>query len=262
MSDNEAALDPVTFARIRVPSAYEMVAESVEREILSGRLRPGDEIGTEAALVRQFGVNRSTVREGIRMLEQNGLVERASGRRLTVSTPRYRCLSTRMSRALVLSEVTFSELFGAAIVFETGAAEAAAQMATAEDIARLEANLANAREVADDPVRLAALDTTFHALIAQAAHNRVLERSREPAALLFFPTVEMICRRVPEGPGRMLEAHRRLIDAIRAGDGDGARTWMRRHVTDWLKGFRRAGRDPDEPVERALAAAATVAAAM
>ena len=259
MSDNAADLDADRFARIRVPSAYEMVAESIEREILSGRLRPGDEIGTEAALVRQFGVNRSTVREGIRMLEQNGLVERAAGRRLMVSTPHYRSLSTRMSRALVLSEVTFSELFAAAIVLETGAAEAAAHSATDEDIARLEDNLASSREVAHDPVRLAALDTAFHALVAQAAHNRVLELSREPAALLFFPTVEMICRRVPEGPGRMLAAHRRLIDAIRAGDGAEAREWMRRHVTDWLKGFRRTGRDPDEPVERALATAAAVA---
>ncbi len=262
MSDNGVTPDAVGFARIRVPSAYEMVAESIEREILSGRLRPGDEIGTEAELVRQFGVNRSTVREGIRMLEQNGLVERAAGRRLAVSVPRYRSLSTRMSRALVLSEVTFSELFGAAIVFETGAAEAAAQNATAEDIARLEANLAQAREVAGDPVRLAALDTAFHALVAQAAHNRVLEHAREPAALLFFPTVELICRRVPEGPGRLLEAHARLVAAIRAGDAADARDWMRRHVADWLKGFRRTGRDPDEPVERALATAASVASAI
>lgn len=262
MSDNGTDLGSGRFAPIRVPSAYEMVAESIEREILSGRLRPGDEIGTEASLVRQFGVNRSTVREGIRMLEQNGLVARAAGRRLIVSTPHYRNLSSRMSRALVLSEVTFSELFAAAIVLETGAAEAAAQGATEADIARLEQNLANSRDVADDPARLAALDIAFHTLVAQAAHNRVLELSREPAALLFFPTVEMICRRVPEGPTRMLAAHERLIAAIRARDPVAARAWMRRHVEDWLKGFRRTGRDPDAPVEHALAAVAGVARAV
>ena len=70
------------FDRIKVPSAYEMVAEAIEAEIVSGRLRPGDEIGTEAALVRQFGVNRSTVREGIRVLEQGGLVRREASRKL------------------------------------------------------------------------------------------------------------------------------------------------------------------------------------
>ena len=39
------------FDRIRVPAAYERVADAIEAEIVSGRLRPGDEIGTEAALV-------------------------------------------------------------------------------------------------------------------------------------------------------------------------------------------------------------------
>ena len=54
--------------------AYQLVAEAIEREILAGRIRPGDPLGTEAELVKQFGVNRSTVREGIRLLEQGGLV--------------------------------------------------------------------------------------------------------------------------------------------------------------------------------------------
>jgi DNA-binding GntR family transcriptional regulator len=53
--------EPGRFEKIKVPSAYQMVAEAIEREIMAGRLRPGDEIGTEAELVRQFGVNRSTV---------------------------------------------------------------------------------------------------------------------------------------------------------------------------------------------------------
>ena len=52
------------FERIKARPAYEMVAEEIERQILSGTLRPGDPIGTESELVRQFGVNRSTVREG------------------------------------------------------------------------------------------------------------------------------------------------------------------------------------------------------
>lgn len=50
------------FERIQVAPAYQLVAEAIEREIVSGRLRPDEPIGTEAELVRQFGVNRSTVR--------------------------------------------------------------------------------------------------------------------------------------------------------------------------------------------------------
>ena len=241
------------FDRIRVPSAYEMVAEAIEAEIVSGRLRPGDEIGTEAALVRQFGVNRSTVREGIRVLEQGGLVRRGAGRKLYGCEPRYDALSSRISRALVLQDVTFRELFDAALILEVGAVEGAVAHADAEVIAALEANQSRIEQAIGNPVLLSEIDTEFHALVAHASRNRVLELAREPAALLFFPSSEMICRRVPEGGPRMVEAHRRIIDAIKARDLELARLWMRRHLVDWRKDFMRAGREIDAPVERIFA---------
>ena len=238
------------FDRISVPAAYQMVAEAIEREIMSGRLRLGDDIGTEAELVRQFGVNRSTVREGIRILEQGGLVRRGAGRRLFVCQPRYSQLSSRMSRAMVLQEVTFREVFETALILETGAAEAAVACADDAAIAALEDNQRQIEAARGDAHRLAEIDRDFHALVARASTNRVLELAREPAALLFSPTSELILRRVPEGPERMIEAHGRIIAAIRARDAAGARLWMGRHLRDWRKGFERAGRDMDEPVER------------
>ena len=120
------------------------------------------------------------------------------------------------------------------------------------DIAAREAGRARAEAAVDDPVALADLDTKFHALIARASHNRVLELAREPAALLFFPTSEMICRKVTEGARRMVAAHRQLIDSIRERDLERAQLWMARHVTDWKKGFERTGRSIDEPVERSF----------
>ena len=72
------------FPRVSPTPAYQQVAEAIEREIVAGHIRPGDPLGTEAELVKQFGVNRSTVREGIRLLEQGGLVRRDSSGRLWV----------------------------------------------------------------------------------------------------------------------------------------------------------------------------------
>ena len=241
------------FDKIEVASAYQLVADAIEREIMSGRMRPGDSVGTEAALCAQFGVNRSTVREAIRVLEQSGLVRRGADRRLYASLPRYSGLSSRISRALILHEVTFRELWATARVLEIAAAEQAAENADAAIIALLEANQAQAEAALDDPARLSHLDTEFHQLLAKATRNRVLELAREPAGLLFFPTTELIVRRVPEGAGRLVAAHRHLIDALKAGDAAQAALWMSRHIADWRKGFERAGRDLDEPVERVYA---------
>lgn len=239
-----------TFRRIEVAPAYQKVAEAIEREIVNGRIKQGDPIGTESELVQQFGVNRSTVREGIRVLEENGLIRRDSSRRLYASLPRYNKLASRLNRALILHEVTFRELYQTAMVLEIAAIEYAADHATDDDIAEIDRNIARTEQAVDNPAAFAELDAEFHILLARASHNRVLQLAREPAGLLFFPTTEMIVRSVAEGMPRLIEAHRHLLDAIRRRDRDFGRLWMRRHVEDWRRGFERAGNSLDRPVER------------
>ena len=67
-------------ARLERAPTYRLVYDAIEREIAAGRLKIGDPLPTEMELADQFAVNRSTVREGIRLLEQSGLVTAASGR--------------------------------------------------------------------------------------------------------------------------------------------------------------------------------------
>src|SRR5258706_14853716 len=85
------------FSRISSTPAYRLVADAIERDIVSGRLRPGEPLGTEAELVTQFAVNRSTVREGIRLLEHGGLDRRDSSPPPWVGLPHHQGLPTRMS---------------------------------------------------------------------------------------------------------------------------------------------------------------------
>lgn len=248
---------PDRFERLHVAPAYQMVADAIEREIVAGRIRPGDPIGTESELVRQFGVNRSTVREGIRVLEQGGLINRDSSRRLFACAPHYNRLASRMSRALVLQEVTFRELYETAMVLELAAIEQAAERATKKNIAELAENVAKSEQAIDDPARIAELNSEFHALIAKASQNRVLQLAREPAGLLFFPTTELICRKVPEGAVRIIEANRMMLKAVRERDRKAALLWMRRQVDDWRKGFERTGKRLDEAVDKSYLRAAT-----
>jgi DNA-binding GntR family transcriptional regulator len=146
------------FRQIDVAPAYQKVADAIEREIVNGRIKPGEPIGTELELGRQFGVNRSTVREGIRVLEEGGLIRRDSSRRLQACLPRYNKLATRLSRALVLHEVTFRELYEASIMLEVASIECAVERATAENTAELADNLKRSEEVVSDPASLAELD--------------------------------------------------------------------------------------------------------
>jgi DNA-binding FadR family transcriptional regulator len=238
------------FPRVNATPAYQQVAEAIERQIIAGRVRPGDPLGTEAELVKQFGVNRSTVREGIRLLEQGGLVRRDSSRRLWIGLPHYERLASRMSRALVLHEVTFRELYEAAMPIQIATIEAAVERATPELIGELEANIARTEGVLADPEAVAELDAEFHGLIGKASQNRVLQLAREPSETLVVESTELILRKIREGAPRLLQAHRMYVDALRRRDKNAARLWVRRHLDDWRKGFERAGRDLDQPIDR------------
>jgi GntR family transcriptional repressor for pyruvate dehydrogenase complex len=237
------------FERIKSRPAYELVAEAIERKILAGRLKPGDPVGTESELVKQFGVNRSTVREGIRLLEQSGLVAREASRRLSVAVPHYHRLATRMTRALILQQVTFRELWHTSRALEPATVEQAMDNATPDDLAALAANLEATRRMQNDAAAVADLDAEFHKLIGKAAHNRVLLLAKEPSSMLVRPTTAMIIVSNPAGIPRLVEAHTHILDALVKRDREKGRLWVDRHLRDWRAGFERSGRDLDTPVE-------------
>jgi DNA-binding FadR family transcriptional regulator len=247
-----------TFDRIRARPAYELVAEAIERKIMAGILRPGDPIGTESALVKQFGVNRSTVREGIRLLEQAGLVAREASRRLSVAVPHYHGLATRMSRALVLQQVTFRELWHTSWALEPAAVDLAMEHRTEEDLAALDAILAETRRAERDVAAVPELDAQFHERIGLAANNRVLQLAKEPSSILVRPTTALIVSHNPGGVARLLVAHGHILEALRSRDRAKGRLWIERHLRDWKKGFELAGGDLDSPVEAVIKWGSTV----
>jgi DNA-binding FadR family transcriptional regulator len=240
------------FSRIAASPAYRRVAEAVERDILCGRLKAGEPLGTEAALVEQFGVNRSTIREGIRLLEHSGLVRRDSSRRLWVELPRTERLVTSVSRALVLHEVTFRELYDAALALQLATIDAAVEHSTPAEIDALERNIEATAARLGDAAEMARLDGEFHALVGLASHNRVLQLAREPSELLVISSAELILRNVAEAPARLVHAHRMYVDAMRRRDREAGRLWARRHLEDWRRGFERAGKDLDRPIDRII----------
>src|SRR5258707_6752861 len=151
------------FQKLVISPAYRQVSESVQQLITSGRLRPGDWLPTETDLATQLGVNRSTVREGLRALEHGGLVKR-DGKRLKVAITHYMELASRASRALVMHQVTFRELWEASEALETITAVLAVERISDEGIAALETNVKEMQARLKDIDSVVSLDIEFHDL--------------------------------------------------------------------------------------------------
>jgi GntR family transcriptional repressor for pyruvate dehydrogenase complex len=229
--------------------SHEVVARVIENRILTRTVLPGDILPSETALAAELGVHRSTLREALRSLEQNGLVYREAGRRkLRVgSGPQSADLSRRLVSAMVVQQVTFDELYLAMRALEPAIADAAAKHATAADLAELDDNLARTRSALNDSISLTALDIEFHNLIAKAANNRALDLTRKPLSDLFYPAFYAIMSRL-NAAERLLAAHEFIVAGIRAGDPVVAREWMERHIKDFRRGYRLAKLEMNEPV--------------
>ena len=229
-------------------SAYRSVVRRIELKIMSGEWSVGDRVPAETTMAADFGVHRSTIREAVRVLEQNGLVRRHDGGKLLyVTAPREADISSKVTAAIVLQEISFFELWESMRCFEPVLAECAAQRIDAADLERLAINVEKTRAALQDKQSLVQLDIEFHQIIARASRNRALQLSREPISQLFYPAFLNVFSRLNAGE-RLVLAHEKILQALRVRDAVEARSWMDKHIVDFRRGYELASLDIDAPV--------------
>ncbi|MGR7995173.1 MULTISPECIES: FadR/GntR family transcriptional regulator [unclassified Xanthobacter] len=237
------------FDPVQAEPAFRLVARTIEEKILAGEIAPGDPLPAEARLAEQLGVNRSTVREAIRVLEQNGFVRRELGRKkLYASIPESDVISRRLTAAMVLHQVTFEELWEAMFALEPAAAASAAHRSDEDDLAAIARNLEATRQALQDSSSLTKLDIEFHELVAKATRNRAIQVARLPLSELFYPPFYRVMSRLNAGQ-RLLVAHESIYEAIRDHDEKRARDWMEKHILDFKRGYELANLDMSSPVD-------------
>lgn len=226
---------------------FRQVAGAIRQKILSGELQPGERLPAETALASTNNIHRSTVREAIRSLEQQGLLFREAGKRkLFVSNPDTEELSRQLITPMVMNGVTFEEIWEAISTMDPVAAQAAANRRDTDDLKALEANIEQTRRAIGDAGELVRLDIEFHELIAIAAKNRVMQALRLPISDLFYPSFQAVMSGL-NASERMLTAHEKILQAIKWGDADEARDWMIRHLNDFQRGYELASLSMSDP---------------
>ena len=234
----------IEFEQIRMEPAYRKVAAALMERILDRTLREGERLPSETELARQFGVNRSTVREAVRELESNGLVARRRGSKLLVVTrPEADHVADGVSRALVLHDVTYLHVWEALTIIEPPIAEAAARKRSDADLERIVGAAGNFATDNLDAARAAFHAAEFFRIVGAATHNRILMIAQEPLLQLLDASLQRMLDKVPQSRARITAAERRICDAIRDQDVDTARIWMTRHIRDFRKGYELAGID-------------------
>jgi GntR family transcriptional regulator, transcriptional repressor for pyruvate dehydrogenase complex len=239
----------IEFEQIRIEPAYRKVAAALMERILDRTLRGGDRLPSETELARQFGVNRSTVREAVRELESNGLVARRRGSKLLVVTrPEAGHVAERGGHALVLHDVTYLDVWEALTILEPPIAATAAQRRTATDLEQIAGAAGMFATDNTHTPRAAFHAAEFFRIVGAATHNRILMLAQEPLLQLLDASLQNMLDKVPQARARITAAERRICDAIREHDAEVARNWMAKHIRDFRKGYELAGIDLDRPL--------------
>jgi DNA-binding FadR family transcriptional regulator len=230
----EAAMDTASkFEALESIRLSDGVFRQVFQLIANGTLAAGERLPAERELARSLGVSRSSVREGLRVLDQLGLVDVRRGAGVFVVKDTWKASSGLLWLPwLIEHQEQVIELVRAREVIEPGIASLAALSLThrdKDDLTLIQDDLARALAT-EDFERAVALDGAFHTRIAEITKNKVLET--------LVRSMHAIIHRNIGGPyhfkhhigDKALHEHSKILSAIIDRSPLRAATAMRTHL--------------------------------
>jgi DNA-binding FadR family transcriptional regulator len=212
---------------VRLPKTGEVVADRLRRQIVNGDLAIGQRLPPEEELTAIFGVARTTLREALRILESQGLIEirRGRGGGPVVTMPRPDTLAQGLAVLLQLRETTLGDLDEARQLVEPALAASLARSHTEADLAALRGAVARADRAAEDD------DRRGFALAAADVHETIMERAGNTTLATISSLLHELVQQYYVTAAsasdqatlrRAVRSYTKLVRLVEAGDADAA----------------------------------------
>ncbi|MCB9969025.1 MAG: transcriptional regulator NanR [Geminicoccaceae bacterium] len=221
-------------APIQRRKLFQEVLERLLERLRAGEFQPGDQLPSERELMQFYGVGRPAVREALQALERDGIVTITHGERARVALPSAERVIEQIAAStrhlLQVEPGNLDHLKDARLFLETGLASRAAERATPEAVARLEERFAAHEAARQQADAFLPRDMEFHREIAAMVGNPIFPALIE-AMFDWLGSYYVQLVRLPGAEDLTIAEHRRILDAIAAGDGDAAAAAMHDHLT-------------------------------
>lgn len=200
--------------KANVPISSNLYSQ-LQRDILTGKLKNGQKL-TEQVICEEYNVSRTPVREALRQLESEGLVEN---------------ILNRGSFVVGLSKQDFEDMFELRKIYEIQAVKWAIERITEEEMDALDETFEFMEfyTLRNDIDKMLTINEGFHQIIYEASHNRMLQQF-----LSSYQTYLKYLRKEDEYPddylATVLEEHRQIFQAFIEKDVEAGAEAMERHI--------------------------------
>lgn len=213
----------------------EVVADRLRRQIVRGELQVGDRLPPEDELTAQLGIARTTLREALRILESQRLLQirRGRGGGPVVTMPDASALADGVGALLQMQGTTVGDLDHARLIIEPRLAGELARNHTPDDLAALQTVVDRAAAAAkvDDAVAFGRAIVEFHETIVERAGNNTLALFSRLLHTLFAQyyirgTLATDAAEMQRG----VRSYRKFVRLVASGDADGAEQHWRAQI--------------------------------
>lgn len=208
---------------------YQQIVIQIQSRILAGELKIGDQLPAERELAEQFHVSRTAVREAIKALRENGLVDILPGRGTFVTDGASRAMRHSLGFLMRMGPERSTSVVEVREILEPEIAALAAVRATHEHVQAMR-EIVDAMDVAiENADAFVEADLDFHLALAEATENAIIPVLIDSIVDVLREERQRIAL-TARGLVHGQHHHKRILEAIVCRDADGARQAMRDHL--------------------------------
>lgn len=200
--------------------SYEKVVDYVQEQILDGVYSAGDKLPSEREMAQQLNVSRTSVREGLRILEQMGALSCQQGSGNYITGDFENTLIRVMTLMFAVEGTTYREISEFRFALESQALSLAVLHATEEQMEEMEYHMSMLETATDENVR-SRHDKKIHYLMVEASHNNYLIVNFLALTQVMDKYVKDMRVRIlkdEENREGLMKTHRDIIEAIQKKD--------------------------------------------
>jgi len=219
----------------RPPKAAMLVAQRIMRDVIAGRLKPGNLLLPERTMLEKYQTGRGTLREALRLLEFQGVIALKPGPRggPVLQDPDASHLASTLVLLMQLKDAPFRSIVEVRTAMEPMISRLAAERMSEESLAELGGTIDSMRENLDDQMTFLEANKRFHDIIAWSSGNPLFGYIVDSLLGIMDGTVIGIDYPAPRRVA-IVKAHDGIFQALKAHDANASEERMRVHIGEYV----------------------------